>query len=643
VGSRHRGDDRGLAFLAVCQSHQQAHYGTPPRLGPGDSRRGSCFIGADAPCTRDRGHAAGAPPRFECSRCGADQPAGRRRARSHHVLHRADGGRCRPHGVPAGHPPLYLHDGVVYRGPPALDGIRPPAIVPERRSSRRRAADARAFGTQLPAEIEARFVTGPLRPRIECGSRRCSRGRMLRLELLAVSDDPATQQIGRPTVATDESVKRPGARDDKIYSWDTTPAQIAVPHLENCASPTTSATEAGWTAHARVCGGNSGVARGAAGEIEVVDEGELGSCSARRSATVDFELIESAATATGRPRAGVETGGLTLTPEEIALLPKARGRLVRLPGKGWRRLHLAIDDAPPGRWPRRDSTRRKIGEAALAGERIGSTRCSCAQSPLTELRRSAGRDAARARPRHRAAGGTAGPAGCRVLRPFRKTDSISSPFFLRTARGVLATTWDSARPCSPCLAALVAHGKRRRVARAMVVCPKSVIGTWGRKREVRAVAATIRFKPALRDARSSRARRARVLGKYTRSDRGRLFHGAALGRRDLDEGRYQDADVEGRAGGARAAGRASVVSRARRSRTGARPVTCSRSRCPGCLARRRRSSATTPDDNPWRSRGGSRVRISCYAARRGSAADLRPPGGRARRAGGEQEKLYRPS
>ena len=114
------------------------------------------------------------------------------------ALHLPDGAVLPPAALHLPGPPdLYLYQGVVYRGPPSLDGNSAtaaivPAEVIERPENLRM---LQQLGTKLPPEIEARFVHVPMRARVVCSLDLDYAGdEILSLQMLAVSDRPRGQR-----------------------------------------------------------------------------------------------------------------------------------------------------------------------------------------------------------------------------------------------------------------------------------------------------------------------------------------------------------------------------------------------------------------------------------------------------------------
>jgi len=77
--------------------------------------------------------------------------------------------------------------------------------------------------------------------------------------------------------------------------------------------------------------------------------------------------------------------GATLTPKEIALLLKARGKPVRIAGKGWRRLSVSLEEAPTAALEAAGFDPNALGEAALAGERHRLHALQLSQTSVMDL------------------------------------------------------------------------------------------------------------------------------------------------------------------------------------------------------------------------------------------------------------------
>ena len=421
------------------------------------------------------------------------------------ALHRADGA-----AFPAaalflpGDPALYLHERIIYRGPPALDGASvASAIVPaEVIEDPGVLQTLRSFGAALPAEIQARFVTVPLRARIECALARDFTGHeILLLELLAVADSPPVRQAWSPAGwsprVDDPPPPEPGGPSRKILSFDSAPATSAVPHLAALGLDF-NPREHKWTRRVTKTFAEEFVAwrEGLPPAVEVLATGELASLlSAPVRARLELEVSEAAAHRDWFDLAlALRPEDSTLTPAEIALLLRARGKLVRLPGKGWRRLSVDAAGVPAAALEAAGFAPSALAEAALAGERHRFHALQLAQTAVADFLPDRQAGALRSRARE-----LARPAAPRLprslhaeLRPYQR-DGFEFLTFLSANRlgGVLADDMGLGKTLQALawLLWLTEQPSTTRPWCALVVCPKSVVGNWE--------AETARFAPAL--------------------------------------------------------------------------------------------------------------------------------------------------
>jgi superfamily II DNA or RNA helicase len=420
------------------------------------------------------------------------------------ALHRADGSP-----LPAsalflpGTPGFYLHESILYRGPPALDGnsvasaIVPAAVIESPAVLRL----LRSFGARLPEEIEARFASIPLRARIECWLARDFAGQeILLLELLAVADNPPVRQSWSPDgwkEQPEENPPPPGVKTAQILSFDPAPAQAATVHLGRLGL-VYNPHEKKWTRRVNRSFPEDFVAWREAlpPAIEVLATGELASLlSAPVRASVAFDLIESAAHRDWFDLAlALRPEDTALTPAEVALLLKARGKLVRLQGKGWRRLSVQLDGAPTAALEAAGFDVESLAEAAVAGEKHRFHALQLAQTPVADFLPERQADALRARARAIAVPrAPALPAGLRAeLRPYQLEGFHFLTFLsINGLGGVLADDMGLGKTLQALAWLLWLAGRQPADAplRALVICPKSVVGNWESE--------TARFAPAL--------------------------------------------------------------------------------------------------------------------------------------------------
>jgi hypothetical protein len=449
------------------------------------------------------------------------------------ALHRADGTR-----LPAaalylpGAPGYYLHEGVLHRGPPALDGQSVAgAIVPaEVIESPSTLQTLRRLGARLPEEIEARFVTIPLRARMRCTLDVDFAGQeVFLLQLLAVADTPPIERAWSPRGwQKDEgaSVPKPAGTDgpQRIYSFDPTPATAAVDHLDSLGLGYNQHL-ARWTRRLTRTFPEDFLAWREAlpPEIEVVATGELASLlEGPVRARVALELIETKVHRDWFDLAlALKPEDTTLTHAEIALLLKARGKLVRLAGKGWRRLHVEIDAAPAAALAAAGFETASIAEAALAGERHRFHALQLAQTAVADLLPERQAEALRSRARAIIAPTPPElPAGLRAeLRPYQR-EGFAFLAFLSANQlgGVLADDMGLGKTVQT-LAWLLWLAEKLpagEILRTLVVCPKSVVGNWVEEAaKFSPGIATVRYSPDTPDDPRATAGPHIIIANYT--------------------------------------------------------------------------------------------------------------------------------
>ena len=398
---------------------------------------------------------------------------------------------------------FYLHESVVYRGPPALDGTSvAAAIVPaEVIESPRVLQMLRGFGAKLPEEIESRFVSIPLHARFECVLAKDFAGQeILLLELLAVSAASPARQSWSPLGWSERTGEpAPKAGDvGKVFSFDLTAADTAVSHLDEL-ELTFNPHEKKWTRRVTKPFAEEFVEwrESLPPSVEVVATGELASLlSAPVRARLEVELNETPAHRDWFDLAlALRPEDSTLTPEEIALLLKARGKLVRLPGKGWRRLSVVLDGAPIAALEAAGFDASTLAETATGKERHRFHALQLAQTAIADLLPARQADSLRTRALElaRPAAPPELPAGVHAeLRPYQR-EGFQFLAFLSANRlgGVLADDMGLGKTLQA-LAWLLWLASRQPAGEpllTLVVCPKSVVGNWESE--------TARFTPAL--------------------------------------------------------------------------------------------------------------------------------------------------
>ncbi len=505
------------AFLAVCQQHRRLHYSVEFRHDGRGSHQLLRQLLAHPLARALVVDLAGQPLKFSAAPLAWRLERSAENADDYELtLHLPDGRRLPP-GAPhlAGRPDYYLHDGTIYAGPPALDGASAtaaiiPAEVIERPDALR---ILRKFGAKLPAEIEEQFVNVLMRARIECAlGFDYLENEILTLQLLAVSDQPPVERAWQghgwnaaPKVADEKESGCTG----KIHSFD-----LASPHR---ATSRLAELKVGyddeshrWTRRVTKSFPDEFVAWRAAlpPEIEVLATGELASLlGAPVKAVVNLELTETAAHRDWFDLAlALAPEDTTLTRDEIALLLKARGKLVRLPGKGWRQLSVQVEGAPAEAMAALGFDPTALADAALTGEKHRFHALQIAQTAVFDLLSE--RQAATLRERARAITvpePPALPAGLRAeMRPYQ-LEGFHFLAFLSVNRlgGVLADDMGLGKTLQALAWLLWLAGRQPPDAplRVLVVCPKSVVGNW--ESETARFAPTlgvVRFTPAFAQA-----------------------------------------------------------------------------------------------------------------------------------------------
>jgi superfamily II DNA or RNA helicase len=432
----------------------------------------------------------------------------------------------------AEHPePLYLFDGRVWRGPPPLPAATLPLAALDDARLRPR---LRAVGLRLPPGLvgDVRLVT--LRPRLRCWLSPVpgSTEREFHATLHAGSDDPPCSRVWtghagwRWTAGAEPPPRLAGA---PVHEFDT-----SVAHRVATTLPDLGLVWENWAAHwSRPVGDDFPDAfiawrRGLPPETEVELSPELAGLF---GAPLEARVSVAVAPAPDSEQdwfdlsVGLAVQDTTLTPEEIALLLKARGKWVRLPRHGWKRLAAA-----PALEPAAAAALDRLGlspEDVLAAGRGAKHRLHALQlaleaeallahdNVLAHVLQDRARTLAATPPPHL-------PAGLRAeLRPYQRDGyTFLCHLSARGFGGVLADdmglgktvqtlAWllhlaapsprgETAEPSPPSAPAPAPAGRFR----ALVVCPKSVTHGW--------LAETARFAPELSIAAFSAAPSARA-------------------------------------------------------------------------------------------------------------------------------------
>ena len=399
-----------------------------------------------------------------------------------------------------GEPPLALAGRTVFTLPPPLPGHQPRNVVVPREAlvtaaaakALRRAA-ARVEGVALP---EVEILT--LRPRLRCTLGSLDRAfddtEWLLVEVHGVSPDGELVQRrdsnGRWTTLRGTAAAPAG----QVREIERQPAEAAMPLLHEfnlghdfdshqwhrSASPKAFPEQfAAWAERCRSLGVELECAPELAGLVRAPDRArvDVSVKSEDEGSGIDWFDLEIA----------VRAEDTTLTEAEIKLLLKAKGRFVRLPGKGWRRLSLELSDAETAKL-----AELGLDAAALEG---GSEKQRFHALQLAD-ERIAGLLPAQhaARARERAAQLTAIaepplPAGLVAeLRPYQREGfHFLAHLSANGLGGVLADDMGLGKTVQA-LAWLLhlaaqrpaagAKGKKAQPLRALIVCPKSVVPNW---------------------------------------------------------------------------------------------------------------------------------------------------------------------
>jgi superfamily II DNA or RNA helicase len=399
--------------------------------------------------------------------------------------------------------PLYLFDGRVWRGPPPppshqlpLAALADPHIMRYLRTA----------GLRLPAALEAKVRRVALRPLLRCWLAQPTSPYepvFFKAELLARSDNPACEQCWCGTGGwqwTQAGAPPPRRPDDPMIEFDLSAAQAVSVRFADFRLQWHNWDHTWRRSTARnfpeeFVAWHATLPPGLAIETSPELAGLLGPPLRAR---VEF----SAAPAGGGNHdwfdltVALRVEDTTLTPEEIALLLKARGKWVSLPRLGWRRLELAADPGAPSA----ALDRLGLGAADVLATGRPATHRLHALQLAAEAASFEVRDAAlAARLRDRAAAlavlpPPALPAGLRAtLRPYQQEGfqflvHLSAQGF----GGVLADDMGLGKTVQT-LAWLLHECEARRTPaaefRALVVCPKSVTHGW--------LAEVERFTPSL--------------------------------------------------------------------------------------------------------------------------------------------------
>jgi superfamily II DNA or RNA helicase len=485
------GDPPTFAFLALCQAHQRLHhYGTPFRSRSEVRELVHSLVMhplARQLVTGPSGEPvrlAAEPLRWQLT-TAPDQPDDVQLG-----LHRVDGTPLPAAAVHLpGHPSLYWHDHDIYQGPPPLDGqSAAAALVPieviEKPSILRRLLH---IGAELPARVRERFQRVSLQPRVELAGTMDYLGQeRLELRLLAVSDQPkCTWQWSNNGWVEDEDAPHTNS-SGLTYLYDAADADALTPGLGRLRLNWDVARKC-WTRRLTRDGLEDllawhdalppGVQVAADTELQEIFRPSI-------RATIDFDLLESASHRDWFDLSlALRTEDSTLTPQELNLLLKAKGRLVQLPKKGWRRLHVEIDDSTTEALERLGFDRGALAEAALGGERHRFHALQLAQPDLSASLSAEQRARLQARASElTSVAPPAVPDSVRAtLRPYQVEGYHFLSFLAHNGLGgILADDMGLGKTVQTLtwLVQLARQQPAEKPLRVLVVCPKSVVGNW---------------------------------------------------------------------------------------------------------------------------------------------------------------------
>lgn len=413
--------------------------------------------------------------------------------------------------------PLYLFDGRVWQGPPPAPSTRLPvaALTDARLLPRLRAA-----GLRLPTGLAAEVRVVALRPRLKCWLSPSFGGeeRDFHAQLTARADTPPCEQqwAGAPAIWqwSKNAAPPPRVVGEPVIEFDLAEARVASARFGGFRLVWDGWAEA-WTRPVSNAFPDEFLAWHASlpPDLQVELSPELASLF---GAPLRAHVNVSVAPAPGSEQDWFDlTVGLTvedtsLTPEEVALLLKARGKWVNLPRHGWRRVETRaeIDSAASAALDRLGLSSDEV----LTGGRPAKHRLHALQLAL-EAEALAERDALWVHVLQDRAARIASqppatlPTGLRAtLRPyqcegFQFLAHLSAQGFggvladdMGLGKTVQTLAWllhlSRLAPAISNLKSEISNGAEGvRAFRALIVCPKSVTHGW--------LAETARFTPDL--------------------------------------------------------------------------------------------------------------------------------------------------
>ena len=396
--------------------------------------------------------------------------------------------------------PLYLFDGFVWRGPPPAPASHLPAAA---LNDARILPRLRAAGIRLPAGLSAEIRTVVLRPRLRCWlTPAYEEGeRDFHVQLVARAENPPCEQRWTENAGwqwSPQGLPPPRGPEEPLLEFDLSAAQVVSGSFASFRLIWDGWAEA-WTRTVSDEFPDEFIDRhnSLPDNVELDVSPEL---AALLGAPLRAHLQLSVAPAGGNKEdwfdlsVGVALEDTQLTPAEIALLVKARGKWVSLPKHGWRRLDpaLAIDPAASAALERLGlSLDEVIATGRATQHRLHALQLAAAADPF------AGRDALLVHQlqerlaRLAALPAPALPAGLRAeLRPYQREGFLFLAHLSRhNLGGVLADDMGLGKTVQT-LAWLLhlvetANVRNTNIAggtaapfRCLVVCPKSVTHGW---------------------------------------------------------------------------------------------------------------------------------------------------------------------
>ena len=250
--------------------------------------------------------------------------------------------------------PLYYFDGLVWPGPPPVPAVQLPTAA---LADERIIGPLREAGLRLPASVEVKIQRVALRPRLHCelyepNSYDASH---FHVRLTARAEDPPCEQAWSGHGGwhwTEHGAPPPRRPGDPLLEFDLSAAHAVSARFAEFRL-TWDDWYGAWSRYVAKSFPDDFIAWHATlpAGLEVALSPNLASLlGAPLRAHIDFSTLP--ATGSGRDwfdlTIGLRVEDTTLKPDEIALLLKARGKWVRLPKRGWRRLELAETEPTKG-------------------------------------------------------------------------------------------------------------------------------------------------------------------------------------------------------------------------------------------------------------------------------------------------------